>query len=172
MGDVVALHKHSRTTREQAEQVRQFVLALDIPEGVRAHTDNVPYRFLETPGRRWLFVMINPDQFRFVSKAIRNVRKAELTFAVWNAAVTYVRMDTGEITASRDQLAEDAGTSPDEVSRAMGELTRIGAIVRHRRGRYVAYFVNPNVGWSGGERARRGSAKDTPQLRLVMSGES
>ena len=167
MGNVVALPRYSRATRDQAEQVRQFMLDLDIPADARAHVDHALYKITETPGRRWLFVMINPEQFRFVSKAIRCVRKAELTYAVWNTAITYVRMDTGEIVATREQMASDAGTNTDEVSRAMGELVKIGAIVRHRRGRHVVYSVNPYVGWAGGEGARQEAAKDAPKLRLV-----
>ncbi len=167
MGNVVSLPRHSRASREQAEQLRQYAFDLDLSPQARAELDNALYKITETPGRRWLFVMINPEQFRFVSKAIRNCRKSELTFAVWNAAVTYARMDTGEITASREQLASDAATNVQEVSRSMGELAGIGAIIKVRRGRNVAYFVNPNVGWNGGEGARQEAAKDAPQLRLV-----
>jgi len=167
MGNVVLLPKHSRATRDQAEQVRQFMLDLDIPADARAHVDNALYRISETPGRRWLFTMINPEQFRAVSKAIQGVRKSELTLRTWNAAVTYVRMDTGEIVATREQMASDAGTNVQEVSRAMGELAKIGAIVRHRRGRQVVYSINPHVGWAGGEGARQEAAKDAPKLRLV-----
>jgi len=167
MGNVVLLPKHSRATREQAEQVRQFMLDLDIPPDARAHVANALYRISETPGRRWLFTMINPEQFRFVGKAIQGVRNVATTYAVWNAALTYIRMDTGEIVATREQLAEDAGARIEHVSRAMSELTKIGAIVRHRRGRNVVYSVNPHVGWAGGEGARQEAAKDAPKLRLV-----
>ncbi len=167
MGNVVLLPKHSRATREQAEQLRQLVFDLDIPAEARAHIDNALYKITETPGRRWLFVMINPDQFRFVAKAIAQRPDAGKTLMVWNCALTYVRMDTGEITASREQLAEDACTQPRHVSTAMSELVKIGAVVRHRRGRSVVYSVNPQVGWAGGEGARQEAAKEAPQLRLV-----
>ncbi len=79
-------------------------------------------------------------------------------------------MDTGEIATSREQLAKDAGTLPCHVSTAMSELTKIGAILRHRRGRRTAYFVNPNVGWNGGEGSRREAARTVPELRLVDTG--
>jgi len=167
MGNIVALPKHSRATREQAEQLRQLVFDLDIPAEARAHIDNALYRITETPGKRWLFVMINPEQFRFVAKAIADGPDAGKTLMVWNCALTYVRMDTGEIMASRDQLAEDSRTQPCNVSTALSRLAKIGAIVRQRRGRRMAYFVNPNVGWNGGEGARQEAAKEAPQLRLV-----
>ena len=171
MGNVVALPKHSRATRAQAEQLRQLVLDLDIPAEARAIVDNALFKITETPGRRWLFVMINPDQFRFVAKAITQRPDAGKTLMVWNCALTYVRQDTGEILASREKLAEDAVTNVQEVSRALGRLSDIGAIVRLRRGRRMAYFVNPNVGWNGGEGARQEAAKEAPQLRLVVPGE-
>jgi hypothetical protein len=171
MGSVVVLPKQSRATRQQAEQLRQLAFDLEMPDEARAHLDNALYRITETPGRRWLFVMINPDQFRFVSKAIQGTRNVATTFAVWNSAISYIRMDTGEIMASREKIAEEVGAAPRTVSTAMSDLVKIGAIVRHRRGRSVAYFVNPNVGWNGGEGARQEAAKEAPQLRLVMPGD-
>ena len=167
MGNVVLLPRHSRATREQAMQLRQLAFDLEMPEDARAHLDNALYRITETPGQRWLFVMINPSQFRFVTKAVQGCRNVATTLAVWNTAISYIRMDTGEIMASRDQLAEEVGTLPRHVSTAMSELVKIGAIVRHRRGRKMVYSVNPNVGWSGGEGTRQEAAKDAPKLRLV-----
>jgi len=167
MGNVVALPRHSRATREQAEQVRQFMLDLDIPADARAHVDNALFKITETPGRRWLFIMISPEQFRFVKKATNATMRPDLTWTVFSFAITYIRQDTGEILASREKLAEDAETTIQEVSRAMSELVKIGAIVRHRRGRKMVYSVNPHVGWNGGEGSRQEAAKDAPKLRLV-----
>ena len=168
MGNVVALFRHCRATREQAEQLRQLAFDLEMPEEARAHLENALYRVTETPGRRWMFVMINPDQFRFVSKAIQNTRNVATTFAVWNSAITYIRMDTGEIMASREKIAEEVGVAPRTVSTSMSDLVKIGAIIRLRRGRRMAYFVNPTVGWNGGEGARQEAAKTAPKLRLVQ----
>jgi hypothetical protein len=167
MGNVVALPRHSRASREQADQLRQYALDLELSPEARAELDNALYRVTETPGRRWMFVMISPEQFRFVTKAVQGCRNVATTLAVWNTAITYMRQDTGEIVASREKLAEDAGTLPRHVSTAMSDLTNIGAITRLRRGRRMAYFVNPNVGWNGGEGARQEAAKDAPKLRLV-----
>src|SRR5512143_3247892 len=151
MGDIVKLPKRSRASQEQAERLRQLARDLDLSAEARGELDNALYRITETPARRWVFVMISPEQFRFVSAVIRGCRNVTTTLSVWNAAITYIRMDTGEITASREQLAKDAGTLPRHVSTAMSDLVKIGAIVRHRRGRHTAYFINPNVGWNGDE---------------------
>ena len=137
MGNVVSLPRHSRASREQAEQLRQYAFDLELSPEARAELNNALYRVTETPGRRWMFVMISPEQFRFVGKAIQSCRNVATTYAVWNAAVTYMRQDTGEILASREKLAEDAGTLPRHVSTAMSELEKIGAVVRERRGPIV-----------------------------------
>ena len=115
--------------------------------------------------------MINPEQFRFVAKAIANRPDSGKTLMVWNCAITYIRMDTGEVMADREQLAKDAETLPRHVSTAMTELTKIGAIIKEKRGRKTAYFVNPNVGWAGGEGGRIEAAKGVPKLRLVAGGK-
>ncbi|MEI8397343.1 MAG: helix-turn-helix domain-containing protein [Rhodospirillaceae bacterium] len=111
--------------------------------------------------------MISPEQFRFVKRATQQTARPDQTWSVFTIAITYLRMDTGEILASREQLAEEVGTLPRNVSTAMSDLVKIGAIVRHRRGRHVVYSINPHVGWAGGEGARQEAAKDAPKLRLV-----
>ena len=69
--------------------------------------------------------------------------------------------------ASREKIAEDVDTTVQEVSRAMSELTKIGAIIKQKRGRKTAYFVNPNIGWAGGEGSRLAAAQHVSKLRLV-----
>ena len=172
MGNVVSLsQKRKRLGREQADVLRQMVFNFDLDEMVQAEIDNAIYKITEEPGERWPFVRISPEQFRYVVKAIRDCRNVATTLSVWNAAITYIRWDTGEILTTRKQLAEDANTNSDEVSRAMTALTKIGAIVKTRRGQRVVYSINPNVGWNGGEGARQVAAKEAPLLRLVSNRE-
>lgn len=75
--------------------------------------DNAIHSITHIPGARAVFTMINNDQFRYEAKAIKGVKKAETTLMVWNVAITYARQDTGEVLATRKQLAEDAGTNTD-----------------------------------------------------------
>lgn len=171
MGKVVLLPRHSRATREQAEHLRYVALDLELSPEARAELDNALFKITEVPGKRWVFVMISPEQFRFVKKATGQTAKPDLTWGVFSVALTYIRMDTGEIMASREQLAEDAVTTVQEVSRAMSALVEIGAITKEKRGRKTAYFINPTVGWAGKEGPRVEAAKTAPQLRLVMPGE-
>ena len=169
MVTVVKLPKCSRVKRAAAERLRQMIMEadLDLSEDAVAVLDNAIHSITHIPGARAVFTMITNEQFRYVSKEIQKCRDVATTYAVWNAALTYVRQDTGEILATRKQLAEDAGTNTDEVSRAMGALSNIGAIIKAKRGRNVVYNVNPYVAWNGSEGARIAASKGDPKLRLV-----
>jgi hypothetical protein len=169
MGNVVKLPRHARATIGQARQIRDLAVDLDLSREARAELANALFKITEAPGKRWLFVMINPEQFRFVAKAITQRPDAGKTLLVWNCAISHIQMDTGEIVASREKLAEDAGTLPRHVSTAMSELVKIGAIIRQRRGRSVAYFVNPHVGWSGTEGARQEAAEGFPRVKPTLT---
>ena len=169
MGEIVRLLRRKRLGKEQADAFRQMARDFDLGDDAQAEIDNAIYKLTEEPGERWLFVKISPEQFRYVTKAIQECRNVATTFSVWSAALTYMRMDTGEILATREQLAADANTLPCHVSRVMTELVKIGAIVRHRRGRKVVYSVNPTVGWNGGEGSRQAAVRKAPVLKLVAS---
>lgn len=111
--------------------------------------------------------MISAEQFRLVMQATRALARPDLTWRVVTLAVSYLRQDTGEIAATREQLASDARASVQHISRVMSDLTRSSAILRHCRGQRTADFVNPTVGWKGGEGARQEAAKAASELRLV-----
>jgi len=167
MGEVVRLPRRKRLAREQADAFRQMAFEFNLSDDMQAEIDNVLYRLTEESNERWPFVKISPEQFRYVTTAIRATARPDQTVRVWNAAITYMRMDTGEILATREQLAADAGMRSCNVSRAMTALVKIGAIIRHRRGRKVVYSINPAVGWNGGEGSRQAAARKAPALRLV-----
>jgi len=172
MGEVVRLSHRKRLGKEQVDAFRQLALDFDLGEDARAEIDNALYRLTEEPSERWPFVKISPEQFRYVTKAILEMRDSFQTLRIWNAAITYVRMDTGEILATREQLAAAADMLPRHVSTAMTELVKIGAIIRYRRGRKVVYSINPTVGWNGGEGSRQAAARKAPALRLVVDGDN
>ena len=170
MADIIALPtKRKRLKKEQAAAFRQLAFQFELPDDVCAVIDNAIYKLTEKTGERWLFVKISPVQFQHVTKAIRDCSKPATTLAVWIATLPYMRRDTGEILATREQLAKDAGTNHIEVSRAMSALTRIGAILKSRRGQRVVYSINHNVGWNGGEGSRQAAVKEAPVLRLVVN---
>ena len=145
-------------------------LWLDLPLGLKPETRDdlaeVLGRF--APPEQWVFVMLNPDQQRLVLKAIDNGPRPLTTLKVWNAAISHIRYDTGEIMAGRDRLAEDAGIVPEEASRALTRLAEIGALLKLRRGRYA---INPHVGWTGSLLKRQEAAKDVTELRVIDPAE-
>ena len=108
MVTVVRLPKCSRVKRAAAERLRQMIAEadLDLSEDAVAVLDNAIHSITHIPGARAIFTMITNDQFRYVSKEIQKCRNVATTYAVWNAAVTYVRQDTGEILASRETTCQ------------------------------------------------------------------
>ena len=171
MAKVIKLPKHSRATRQNAEKAREALREIDMPHEARAVLDNALYLITDNPGTRVVFTMINNEQFLYVSQKIIDCRNVATTFAVWNVAITCIRQDTGEILATRAQLAEQTRTHPNQVTNAMADLTKIGAIIKEKRGRNVVYKINPHVAWNGGEGARRAAGQAAPRLRLVSSGK-
>lgn len=137
-------------------------LPLDLPPVARDSLADALGRF--APPGRWGYVMLNPDQLRFVTREIKRGPRPMITFAVWNTAISYLCYDTGEIMACRGRLAQDTDLAPEEVSRAMTWLLEVGAIIRISRGRYK---INPHVGWAGSLYKREAEAKGATKLRLV-----
>ena len=109
-------------------------------------------------------VLINPEQLQLVLKAVITGPRPRTTLRVWGVAMLHIQRDTGEITASCRELAEDAGTTPDEASRALNRLAAIGALRTLEPGRYA---INPHVGWVGDPAKRQEAAKDVPPVRLI-----
>ena len=109
-------------------------------------------------------VMIDPDQQRLVLNAIINSPRPRRTLRVWGLAMAHIQRDTGAITASVHELAEDAGTTPEEVAQALNQLVVIGALLKLGPDRYA---INPHIGWVGDLKTRQEAAKDVPPVRLV-----
>jgi hypothetical protein len=141
-------------------------LALDLPLGLKQETrdDLADALGRFAPPEQWVFMKLNPDQQRLVLKAIDSGPRPLTTLKVWNAAISHILQDTGEIMAGRKRLAEDANITPDEASRALNHLAEIGALVKLRPGRYA---INPHVGWVGDQVKRQEAAKAVPPIRVV-----
>jgi CRP-like cAMP-binding protein len=130
------------------------------------------------------FTMISRDQTKLVWDAIRALPPEDRPQQVRHAfdlALLSLRQDTGEIMMRRDELAEEIGCSPQNVSQLMGVLERMGAVRRTRqkvpgmRGPGVAvYYINPHVGWNGSLDARKAEADESqpPMLVLMEGGKS
>ena len=122
-------------------------LALELPltlsPSTRAELTDALSTYAPQP---WPFVMLSREQAREIQRRILNGARPGVTLSVWMAALSYAAHGTGEIEATRQQLAEIAGTNEREVSRALSRLVGLGALTRTARGRYM---VHPAVAWSG-----------------------
>lgn len=141
-------------------------LTLDLPLGLKQETrDDIASALARfRPPEQWWFVMLNPEQQRLVLRAINRGQKPLTTLKIWNAAISHIRYDTGEVMATRFELAADADTTPAEASRALNRLAELGALERVSRGRFA---INPYVGWSGDLGKREEAIKRAQKLKLV-----
>lgn len=98
-----------------------------------------------------MYVMLSRERSREILRRITAGERAGVTLAVWEASRSYAQYNTGEIEATREQIAELAGTTPREVSRALSRLTEIKALVRRARGKYA---LHPASAWAGSLQAR------------------
>jgi hypothetical protein len=108
--------------------------------------------------------MINQQQLRLILKIVNNGPRPLTTLWVWNAVLLHIHRDTGEIAASACELADDAGTTADEVAWALNRLAEIGALRQIEPGRYA---INPNVGWVGDLAKRQEAARHVPRVSPV-----
>ena len=167
--------KTDRLRAQDAAELRQLILEYPgLPD--RARGEVVAALDRQTASEaRWTFVMLSPDQNAAVARWLhRHSRYPKLAPLLWAELFTELRHDTGEIMLTRDELAMRVDASPGDVSRVMGELAGIGAIIVHRErvagvrgpGRAV-YLMNPQVGTHLAGAARDRAQAKVPALRLV-----
>jgi hypothetical protein len=172
--------REDRLREDQAAQVRQMIL--DLPGlPARATGEIIAAIDRQTVSKSgWTFVMLAPAQNAAVVRWIMaNCSSPMKAASVWAECFTMLRMDTGEIMLTRDELADRVVIPSDEISRIMGELESCGAIIRRRekvpgmRGRGVAkYFMNPNVATHLSGAARDAAQATAPLLQLMDGGRT
>ncbi len=167
--------KSERLRREQTEQLRLFVLGLDAdPEAKSAVLAAADRQTAAEEG--WTFVMISAGQYgQVVEWLAAHSPRPVVALRLWALVFQHLRRDTGEITLSRQEMAEHLGCAPQHVSSIMTELEGLGAIQRHRLARAagrrgaapVAYFLNPRIGTHLASPRREAAQTEAPRLRLV-----
>ena len=167
--------KPQRIHAEMAAELRQLISDhVGLPE--RARGEIIAAIDRETASEAgWTFVMLGPEQNAAVVRWLRqHSRYPALAPAVWAELFTALRHDTGEIMLTRGELAERVGTDADTVSRIMGELAKVGAVITRRErvagmrgpGRAM-YLMNPRVGTHLAGAARDKAQAEAPALQLA-----
>jgi hypothetical protein len=146
--------KRQRLRKEQAQALRQMILEF---EGVPDHATKAIIATIdrETAAENgWTFVMLSPAQNRaVVNWLLEHADRRREALALWALLFEHLDRHTGMILLTRDEIAEQVGTHPNNISEIMADLESIGAISRQRervagmRGPgVVRYFMNPAVG--------------------------
>lgn len=120
-------------------------------------------------------LMVSPQQNAEVLRWItRHSKRPMKATELWVHLFEVLRLDSGEILRSREELALRIGISVQNVSELMGELASINAIRKERRGRGVRYFMNANVATHlPGDAARKAARlADGPLLTLMEGGRT
>lgn len=169
-----------RLRAEQADTLRQLILAFP---GLPEHAAGIIIAAVDgqtAAENGWTFVMLSPAQNQAVVRwLVRHSSRPQRAVELWAVLFAHLRRDTGEITLTRDELAELISDEPDNVSRIMGELEGIGAISRRRermagmRGPgMVRYFMNPNVATHLAGQARDQAQAQTQPVQLSLVEDS
>ena len=127
------------------------------------------------------FMMLSKVQCAAVWDAIRALPPTSRPQQVRHAfdlVLLNLRQDTGEIMLTRAELAEKVGCDPDNITRVMGTLEKMGVIRKERRpfqgtrgAGLVVYFINPHVAWNGSLNIRFEEAQQVaPPLLTLMEG--
>lgn len=167
--------KAARLHTEQAAELRQMVLGFpglpdDVVGALVAHIDQ------QTAAENgWPFVMMSPeDSDKVMDWLAANSAMPIVAMRLWMKLFRYLRWETGEITKTRDELAELVSVQPGKISVLMGELEELGAISKQRvkvagmRGPgVVRYFMNPNIATHQTGAARDQAQAKAPKLALV-----
>jgi hypothetical protein len=140
---------------DRIAETLQLALELPLPlsPSARAELTDALARYAPKP---WPYVMLSREQAREIQRRILNGARPGVTLSVWMAALSYAAHGTGEIEATRQELAALAGTNEDEVSRALSRLVKVDGLLRTERGRYI---VHPSAAWSGSLSAREAAER-------------
>lgn len=156
--------------REIVQQVRKLGLDADtlakIDAAAKAHAQS---------SENWIFVMLSPQQNAEVVRWInRNSKRPHKAVELWATLLEHLRMDTGEIMATRKELAERVSVSPENISSIMTELAAINAVRREKQGRTVRYFLNPDIATHIPNASARANARGDagPLLELMEGGKN
>ena len=172
-GPNIAALADERRKRQTSKAETLFRLAREA--GVPAElAQQLASNILPNNQTEWPFTMISSQQNAEVIRWLhRHSKRPQKATELWAHLFEVLRLDTGEILRSREELALRVGISVQNVSELMGELASINAVRKERRGRGVRYFMNANVATHlPGDAARKAARlADGPLLTLMAGGQ-
>lgn len=166
--------ERAKRRRDEAETIARNARLLALDAETLAKIDAAATAYAETH-ERWIFVMLSPSQNAEVVRWInRNSKRPHKAVELWATILEHLRIDTGEVMATRQELAERVGMEPRTLSETMTEFASINAIRREKQGRAVRYFLNPTIATHLPNAAKRAAARDEagPLLRLMEGGKA
>ena len=166
--------ERAKRRREEARDFAKLARRLGLDDTTLAKIDAVTQAHVARP-ETWIFVMISPEQNAEVVDWLEaNSKRPQKALKLWSRLLTHLRVDTGEIMVTRQELAERVGMEPRDLSSTMTELASINAIRRVKEGRKVRYFLNPHIATHLPSPTARAAAREGagPLLRSVEGGRS
>jgi hypothetical protein len=122
----------------------------------------------------WIFVMLSAKENAAVIRWINaNSSRPRQAVELWATILENLRIDTGEIMRTRQELAERVGMKANDLTKLMTELASINAIRKEKAGRSVTYFLNPQIATHLPNKAARAAARDAagPLLKMMEGGK-
>lgn len=165
--------ERAKKRREEARQIVAQARRLGLDPDTLAKIDSAAKAHAKS-SENWIFVMLGPKEnaavVRWINQHSKRPHKAQ---ELWATLLEHLRMDTGEIMATRQQLAERVGITPRDLSSTMSELASINAIRREKEGRTVRYFLNPGIATHIPNASARKAAREGagPLLRIMEGGK-
>lgn len=161
--------------RQKAAEASEFTkLALRLGMDQAAANDLVA-AYLADTRNAWTFVMLSPAQNAAVVDWLStHSKRPQAAVRLWAHLFEVMRMDTGEILRTREELAGRVGISPQNLSRIMTEMASINAIRRERKGQEVRYFMNSTIATHLPSAEARAKAReaDGPLLTMMQGGRA
>lgn len=153
---------HGCLTHVQVNALKQLTMTWPMTENDRATWHAFLTSLIKAQDRGQLFVKILKDQWLSMVRALKSshVKRPDLALRVLSALVVYVERETGEIVASRQDIAREVGAHPANISHALTDLVSLRAIRKVRSGPRSVYFINPNLVWNGTETSRQDAIKN------------
>lgn len=166
--------ERARRDKDKARQLIREARQLPLDPETLAKVETAIKAQIQS-SEKWIFVMLGPKENAAVVRWLsRNSKRPMKAMELWAALLEKLDMDTGEIMATRQELAQRVGMEARDLSKTMTELASINAIRREKDGRTVRYFLNPNIATHMPGAAKRKAARDEagPLLKLLNGGAS